>query len=328
MEIPERFTIVSITPDGKTAIVTSGKGMFSVFTWSLSGHEVLKKLADNQSVILNCIFTRDSQFIACSLSYGGVYMFHVPTGMKCGRLADYSSALAFTPDGTALAVKKANSKEVDIVDLRTSNLLRQVESTHNVRELMFISATQFVFKERQGDWGREWWFLEKDGTRVGLTEGHFNCESVAVSPDAKHLAFGDVFGKVGLINLETTTLGRIREFSHYIHCTKFSPDSRIVAFWANSGNVTLVSVKYRNVVGVVKPDSGLVPWGLSSKNNELTLMTSPTTISCYNLENTTGTRILTVLAAPPETSAFTNLVQKSGDGAVLERVRKWMDVLG
>ena len=323
IEIPASYVVMSVTPNGKLAIVLTPGTFRGVYAWCLVSNKILDVLVEGTRSVSQCTFSHDSRYMATSLSVIDLVL------NKRTVINSVASPFAFTSAGNIAVVPKRVWNGVDIIDWRTGFVIRSIRTPSPVRDLFFFSETRSVLRCAHMTDTQSTWFHETDGIITELFRGNFHFESADLSPDTKHFAVGDKSGAASLFDTETWTRHEMSKFTNYIHYTKFSPDSRLVAFSSSKCVVTIVSVKYKTIVASLQPRCAeIVPWGVFSKSDELTLMTSPTTVSTYQLENPDATRILTVLAASSETSVFKSLVQKSGDGAVLERVRKWMDVVG
>jgi RNA polymerase sigma factor (sigma-70 family) len=225
--------------DGKRIVAGSEDG--TVYVWDVAAGKELHKVSALAKAALGVAFAPDDKSFAAGygdwnegsrdLAGGAVVVWDAESGKVMRRLEDGVTpvqAIAFAPDGTALAAVTLNSG-VLIWDPATGRP-RAASSGHqaNVRAVAFLGGRTLV--TAGCDRTARIWDLGRAEPRLVLGDGKVAQGALAVSPDRSLLAWGGMDGSVRLCDA-VTSKERRRFDGHdgHVWCIAFSPDGLTLA---------------------------------------------------------------------------------------------------
>jgi RNA polymerase sigma factor (sigma-70 family) len=185
---------VAISPDGKTLAWAGSQ----ICLCNLATRKELHRLGKEVS---HLAFSPDSRVLAAGNWQDGVQLFDVATGQEVRQLAGgfrSLAALAFSPDGTALALAQERSNWIEIWKMGTGNGLpsfRVSEDPHVMVNAVAFSpdgrtlAAGLAAIDRSALEDNLYLWDAHTGRLLGKLAGQFGqIAAVAFSPDAKMLA--------------------------------------------------------------------------------------------------------------------------------------------
>jgi WD40 repeat protein len=145
----------------------------------------------------------------------------------------WSTALAFSPDGRALATVELSLKEgsskVVVYDVHTGKVRHRLKARVPFLQAVAISADGKTLAAG-GDSPLVMWDLSTGRLVREFTESGEDICSVAVSPDGKVVASGHRDESIRLWDVATgKRLGRLRGHRGWVGSLAFSPDGRLLA---------------------------------------------------------------------------------------------------
>ncbi len=218
-----------------TRLITATRNSH-VHVWRVGTWEILREFAaasvesfPNQRIETAVSPTAPLLAICPDGSYntaqGSARLWNFDSGELLARLEDSGDELAFTPDGRTLVTLRAPGNHIKIWDVATRTLRRTIERATNYHALALTPDSRFVISVTRG--AIVSWEIATGaaGPRIEAALPQRTILPMAISPDGRMLATGDIDRKVRLWDFQSGR--KLAEFSGaggWVWAVAFSAD--------------------------------------------------------------------------------------------------------
>ncbi len=132
---------------------------------------------------------------------------------------------------------------VKIWTIPDGKLVLDFKELEETNDLVFSMDSRFLFTVSNGNKARFWSCMSGELIKaVDFGDKGFNYMKTAtdISPDGKHVAFGEKMFRAGIFNLETGALTvRRTNSSEYVHFVKYGPEGKKLYVGGSQGSITV-----------------------------------------------------------------------------------------
>jgi WD40 repeat protein/tetratricopeptide (TPR) repeat protein len=276
------ITALAVSRDGRALVLGQGgtKGENgTIELWDVEAGRRLANVPSGDREARSLTFTPDGRTVA-SAHEGAAYAWEAPSLRKRATFPGGAQAVAFHPDGRALAVGLGSPDDsVQVWEVTTRQLHATLPGfTRGVTCVAFSADGQALLAasglRRQGWWVSAGemvrWSVTPDRTLAGWTMRGGAVRAVACTPDGRTLAAGGESGQVKLWDLRTRqTLPALAGHAGAVWCLAMSADGKTLASGGKDNSIRLWDLDRRELRAVLRvepldkpaPPAPAVHWG-------------------------------------------------------------------
>jgi WD40 repeat protein len=239
------FSFVRFSPDDKLLAVVTSDTPEAIQLFDVNTGTELRKIK-LKSRLVRLAFSPDSKRIVGTERDVATRMYSVDTGDRIWERVippkrnseNYTSAVAFSPDGKTIAVGAplGDDELIYLLDAETGEELdKLVGHAWKPWALAFTADSKMLYSSGWDATVRRWDLTTRK--QLPLPEGFQTTGATAASPDGRLLAFQDDSSRIHVVDAATGAEQRILQLSPIkFSQLKFSPDSTVLAGGGSGGD--------------------------------------------------------------------------------------------
>lgn len=276
---------VFFTNEGKNLISASYGG--ELLLWDVEKRQIINKMDGYTNPTLSVAFSPDDRLLASSNSEGMVYLWDAKdtNNVSTMKHTRWANCVCFSPDGKTL-FSGSTSGTIMLCDVEKRNVI-DIISTYS-GSIYSLATTSDGKTIAIGSNTVKLWDIV-NCKEIAELEGHTNyIESVAFSPDNRHLASGSWDNTIKIWDTSTyKSVASLKGHTYVAKSVAYSPDGSMLASGSWDGTARLWDMKTYKEIAILDDENKNPIWAIAfdPKGNMLAVGHHNGTADLWDIES-------------------------------------------